>query len=60
MDSHRNILVSEGDHLIAAICVEDLVVIHSPDATLVCRRDQAQRIKELVAQLGAAHGERYS
>ncbi len=60
MDSHRNILVSEGDHLIAAIGVEDLVVIHSPDATLVCRRDQAQRIKELVAQLGAAHGERYS
>jgi len=51
IDAQKNIFVSEDDHLIAAIGVEDLVVVHSPDATLICRRDQVQRIKELVAQL---------
>lgn len=42
---------SEDDHLIAAIGVEDLIVIHTPRATLVCRADQAERIKELHGQL---------
>jgi mannose-1-phosphate guanylyltransferase len=51
LDAHGNILVSEFDHLIAAVGVEDLIVIHSPDATLICRRNDAQRIKELVEQL---------
>lgn len=60
LDAHRNILVSEDDHLIAAVGVEDLVIVHSPDATLVCRRDQIERIKDLVAQLQQRHGEKYS
>lgn len=51
LDARGNILVSESDHLIAAVGVEDLIVIHSPDATLICRRNDAQRIKELVEQL---------
>ncbi len=51
LDAARNILVSESNHLIAAIGVEDLVVIHSPDATLICRRGDTQRIKELVDRL---------
>jgi mannose-1-phosphate guanylyltransferase len=51
--SENNILVSEDEHLIACIGVKDLVVVHSPDATLICHRDQVQRIKELVEQLGA-------
>jgi len=55
-----NILVSESDHLIATIGVNDLVVIHSPDATLICRKDQAQQIKDLVAELEKQYGERYS
>lgn len=51
LSSHGNIFVSEGDHRIAAIGVDDLIIVHSPDATLVCRKDQAQRIKELVESL---------
>ena len=52
LDSRGNVLVSSDDeHLIAAIGITELIVIHTPDATLVCSRDQAPRIKELVALL---------
>lgn len=60
LDAKGNILVSEDDHLIAAVGVEDLVIVHSPDATLVCRRDQIDKIKELVAQLHQRHGDQYA
>lgn len=47
----KNVFVSETDHLIAAIGVEDLIIVHSEDATLICRKADAQKIKDLVAQL---------
>jgi mannose-1-phosphate guanylyltransferase len=47
----KNIFVSETGHLIAAIGVDDLIVVHSPDATLVCRKQDAQKIKDLVERL---------
>lgn len=58
MDS-RNTLVasSEKDHLIATIGVEDLIIIHTDKATLVCRADQAERIKELHKQVGERFGD---
>lgn len=49
----RNTLVcsNDDDHLIATVGVEDLIVIHTPRATLVCRADQAERIKEIHQKL---------
>jgi mannose-1-phosphate guanylyltransferase len=47
----KNVFVSETGHLIAAIGVEDLIIVHSEDATLVCRKQDAQKIKELVESL---------
>lgn len=55
-----NILVSEDEHLIATIGVSDLVVVHSADATLICRREDVQRIKELVAELDSRGAGRFS
>lgn len=60
MDARGNIIVSEDHHLIAAIGVEDLVIVRSSNATLICRRDQVQRIKELLAELEQRHKGRYS
>lgn len=42
-------LVASNDpnHLVAVLGCEDLIVIHTPDATLVCRADQAEAIKRL-------------
>ncbi|HPD31666.1 MAG TPA: mannose-1-phosphate guanylyltransferase [Phycisphaerae bacterium] len=59
LDARDNILVSESDHLFAAIGVSDLIVIHSDDATLICRKQDAQRIKDLVQQARQTTGERY-
>ncbi|HLS28328.1 MAG TPA: mannose-1-phosphate guanylyltransferase [Opitutales bacterium] len=47
-----NIVVSEGEHLIAAVGVDDLIIIHTKDATLICRKDQAEEIKKVVTKIG--------
>lgn len=57
--SHNNIVVAEDDHLIALVGVEDLVVVRSADATLVCHRDHVHRIKDLVAGLEADYDGHY-
>ena len=41
----------DPDHLVAVFGVEDLVVVRTADATLVCPRDRAGDLKELVNQL---------
>ena len=54
----RNTLVASNDpeHLVATVGCNDLIVIHTPDATLVCRKDQAEAIKELHKQVGERFG----
>jgi mannose-1-phosphate guanylyltransferase len=46
-----NIIVSDQDHLVAVVGCDDLIVVHTGDATLVCPRSEAQRIKALVKRL---------
>ncbi len=58
MDSRNCLAVSsDPDHLITTIGCDDLVIIHTPGATLVCKADQAERIKELHKQVGEKYGE---
>ena len=45
-ESRNNIALSNG-RLIALCGVEDLIVVETPDAVLVCHRDAAQEIKKL-------------
>ena len=52
VDSHNCLVRSEGK-LVAAIGVDDLVIVDTPDALLVCRRDRAQDVKEVVNRLTA-------
>lgn len=48
----RNVtVVSHDRHLVAMIGVRDLAVIHTPSATLICRLDEAQAVRELTQQL---------
>ncbi|MEY3027384.1 MAG: hypothetical protein RLZZ238_2281 [Planctomycetota bacterium] len=49
----RGVTVVSDDpsHLVATVGCEDLVIVHTADATLVCPRDQAERVKELVERL---------
>ena len=47
---------NDPDHLITTIGCEDLIIIHTPDATLVCHKEQAESIKELHRQVGERFG----
>ncbi|MCO6437364.1 MAG: mannose-1-phosphate guanylyltransferase [Phycisphaerae bacterium] len=58
--SRGNIVVSEQDHLIATIGVDDLVIVHSADATLVCTKRDVANIRELVDEVRKKHGEGYA
>jgi mannose-1-phosphate guanylyltransferase len=55
----RGTLAASSDpaHLIATIGCDDLVIVHTPDATLVCRKDCADAVKELHQQVAARYGE---
>ncbi|MEX0885607.1 MAG: mannose-1-phosphate guanylyltransferase [Phycisphaeraceae bacterium] len=60
LDAANNLLASsDPEHLVAAMGVRDLIIIHTPDATLVCHKDHAERIKQLHARLGETGGERW-
>jgi len=54
-DSTNN-LVDSGGRLIALVGVDDLVVIDTDDALLVARRDQVQKVKEIVDQVQSRGG----
>jgi mannose-1-phosphate guanylyltransferase len=60
LDCVNNIIVTEdGDHLIAAIGLENVVVAHSKDATLVCRLNETVRLKELLELINANLGSKF-
>ncbi len=47
----RGCVVDSPERLVALLGVEDLVVVDSPDALLVCRKDRAQDVRLIVAEL---------
>jgi len=46
-------LIFGGKRLIATIGLEDLIIVDTEDALLVCKRGQEQQVKEIVNQLKA-------
>ena len=49
----------EPEHLLATINCQDLIIIHTPRATLVCPAKDAEKIKQMVAEVERAHGKGY-
>jgi len=48
LDSHNVLAVSDDpNHTIAALDCQDLIIVHTTDATLVCPRASAERIKQV-------------
>ena len=59
LDAHDNVVASDDpDHLVALIGVDGLVVVHTAQSTLVCRAEDAQRVKELQAAVARDHAEK--
>lgn len=51
----RNCYLQSESRILAAVGVEDLVVVETPDAVLVAHKDAAQDVKAVVDQLKAAN-----
>jgi mannose-1-phosphate guanylyltransferase/mannose-6-phosphate isomerase len=54
IDTRNSLLRSHDRHLLATVGVDDLIVVTTPDATLVAHRDAAQDVKKIVERLKAA------
>jgi mannose-1-phosphate guanylyltransferase len=52
VDCRDNIIVTEDkNHLIAAIGLENVVIAHTPDATLICHVGRTEQIKSLLDRI---------
>lgn len=54
VNTTNSLLRSHDRHLLATVGVDDLIVVTTPDATLVAHRDAAQDVKRVVDELKAA------
>jgi len=51
LDCSNNLIYSEDVKLVATVGVNDLIVIDSRDALLICKKGQSQRVSEVVKTL---------
>lgn len=54
VNTRNSLLRSHDRHMIATVGVDDLIVVSTPDATLVAHRNAAQDVKKVVDQLKAS------
>ncbi|WP_201315285.1 mannose-1-phosphate guanylyltransferase/mannose-6-phosphate isomerase [Dyella sp. EPa41] len=54
LDTTGSLVRSHDRHLVATVGLKDVVVVTTPDATLVARRDASQDVKKIVDQLKSA------
>jgi len=60
LNSDGNIIIStDPEHLISTIGLSEMIIVHTKDATLVCPKAEAQKVKDLAEQVKAKFGERY-
>lgn len=51
IDTRRCIIRTSRKHLVATYGIEDCIIVHTADATLVARRDDENAVRQLVAAL---------
>ena len=59
LDAANAFVVGDAEHLIAIVGVDDLVVVRTPDATLICSKRRAEEVKQLVERLERRALDRY-
>lgn len=56
-EGSHNIVINDDRHFTAVFGADHLVIVHTPDATLVCTREKAGHLKKLLTRLQAdPHG----
>lgn len=51
INTHNSLIYADGKKVIATIGLENLIIVDTPDALLVCHKDQAHQIKQIVEKL---------
>lgn len=59
IDSSNMIIRSESDHLVVTIGMNETIVVHTPDATLVAPKSEEERVREVVKQLAELGHQQY-
>jgi mannose-1-phosphate guanylyltransferase/mannose-6-phosphate isomerase len=59
LETHDSLIYSTEKKLVVTIGVDDLIIIDSKDALLVCRRDQAQQVRQVIKNLKEMQQEDY-
>ncbi len=54
VEVHNSMILAQGGRLIAAVGIDDLIVVDTPDALLITRRDMSERVREIVEHLKAS------
>jgi mannose-1-phosphate guanylyltransferase len=55
----RRVLVHGDQRLIVTVGLEDVIIVDTPDALLVCHRESAEEIKPVLDEIAEATGDRY-
>ncbi len=58
LETKNCIIVTDRRHLVGTVGISNLIVIHTPEATLICPRDRAEDVKMLVAEITREKGNR--
>jgi mannose-1-phosphate guanylyltransferase/mannose-6-phosphate isomerase len=58
LNSNGNLIYSKKDKIVSLIDVQDMVVVDTPDALLVCPRKSCQKVKEIVTSLKSQNSEK--
>jgi len=53
MNTRGTIVRTTDDHLVVTVGLDDLLVVHTPEATLVARKEDEEAVREIVKQLEA-------
>jgi len=59
VDTRNCLIMGAEGKLVATVGVDDLIVVDTPDALLICRRDRAQDVKKIVDQIKAGNMQGY-
>lgn len=58
IDSKNNYIYSEKGKLVSTVGINDLIVVDNRDALLICKKDQSQKVKEIVENLKSRNDNR--
>ncbi|MCC6643370.1 mannose-1-phosphate guanylyltransferase, partial [Candidatus Peregrinibacteria bacterium] len=57
LDSKNSLIYAPHKKVIATIGLEDIIVVDTEDALLVCKKDQSHNIKKLIEEIKNSHPE---